>query len=364
MCFHKAATVKYDELTEHYNASFSNINAELEPVRARFQVLLQKDPLLATKSIQQSSEIFAILTAYSKKNALPAHYTKVELSELKRTLKLLTGIDGFGLHRYYENGYDFLPSPIITAGAPEEFKLFNWGFIKNGLTNRDYALKFRANTLNCISEEMYTKDYFKSAVANAQRCLIPVSGGFEWRWLDKEGTIKVPYHFTFTDKKVRSMAGLYSRWKDPLTGEYAYTYTILTTRANEIFEYVHNHKQRMPVFIDKENEKAWLDRNLSQSQVLELCRPSSDKNMDAYTISKLLTANDVDRNVPQVIAALDYNQPIQEATRLLQSGHKAEAIALLKNVFANSDSEAEKMKAEDLETIALQPIRADLRLAS
>jgi putative SOS response-associated peptidase YedK len=364
MCYHKTATVNYDELTEHYNASFNGINAELEPVRERFEVLLQKDPQLAGKSIQQAEEIFETLIAYSQKGALPACYTKEELSELKRLLKILTGIDGFGLHRYYENGFDFLPSPIITAGAPEEFKLFNWGFIKAGLTNHDYAMKFRANTLNCISEEMYDKDYFKSAVVNAQRCLIPCTGGFEWRWLDEEGTIKVPYHFTFTDRKVRSMAGIYSRYKDPLTNQYIYNYSILTTRANEIFNYIHKHKKRMPVFIDKDNEKAFLNRDLSKLDVLNLCQPSSDKNMDAYSISKFLTARNVNANVPKVIAPMDYNQAINEATKLLQSGNKPQAIALLKDVFANSESEAKKMKSEDLETIAMQPIRAELRLAS
>lgn len=362
MCFHKAATVSYDELTEHYNASFNSINAELDPVRDKFQALLQKDDQLASKSLQQADEIFEILVAYSQKNALPASLSKTELSELKRSLKTLTGIDGFGLHRYYENGFDYLPSPVITAGAPGEFKLFNWGLIPFYMTDMAKADAFRAQTLNCISEEMYEKPSFRDAAKNAQRCLIPCSGGFEWRWLDEKGTIKIPYYFTFTDKKVRSMAGLYSRVKDPVTGLYRYTYTILTTRANPIFEYVHNHKQRMPVFIDPENEKAYLNRDLSKADVLDLCQPSKDKAMDAYTISKLLTTRDV--NVPEVIAKLDYNGAMEKADQLLKAGNKAAALELIKKVFTNSESEAKKMKIEDIETVDFQPIRTELRLAS
>jgi putative SOS response-associated peptidase YedK len=89
------------------------------------------------------------------------------------------------------------------------------------------------------------------------------------------------------------MAGLYSRWKDKETGEYYYSYTVLTTRANSILEYVHNNKKRMPVFIDKEDEKTWLNKDLSKNDVLELCQPSQDPAMRAYTISKLLTTRNI-----------------------------------------------------------------------
>ena len=82
------------------------------------------------------------------------------------------------------------------------------------MTDREKAMILRTQTLNCISEEMYEKPSFKDAIKNGQRCLIPVTGFFEWRWLDEQGTVKIPYHVTFRDQKVRSMAGLYSRWKD------------------------------------------------------------------------------------------------------------------------------------------------------
>lgn len=211
------------------------------------------------------------------------------------------------------------------------------------MTDKEKAMVFRTQTLNCISEEMYDKQSFKEAAKNAQRCLIPVKGFFEWRWLDEKGTVKVPYYVTFRDQKIRSMAGLYSRWKDKETGEYYYSYTVLTTRANPILEYVHNNKKRMPVFIAKEDEKAWLNRDLSQRDVLEICQPSQDPAMRAYTISKFLTTRNVINNVPEVLHPMNYKKAIQEASQYLESGDKKKALEAFKNSISG-----DKFKIEDL----------------
>lgn len=100
--------------------------------------------------------------------------------------------------------------------------------------DRDKAMQSRLTTLNCIPEEMWEKPSFRDAIKNGQRCLIPVTGFFAWRWLDDAGTMKIPYYVTFRDQKLRSMAGMYSRWKDPNSGEYYYSYTLLTCPANSI----------------------------------------------------------------------------------------------------------------------------------
>ncbi|MNR64352.1 hypothetical protein D3C85_1869760 [compost metagenome] len=34
---------------------------------------------------------------------------------------------------------------------------------------------------------------------------------------------------------------------------------MVTTEANELMQYIHNHKRRMPVILNREDEKAWLD---------------------------------------------------------------------------------------------------------
>jgi putative SOS response-associated peptidase YedK len=288
MCFHKSFVHTDADLLEHYRASFEHVTAEHELIKARFEELISKDGQLNALGLQSPEQIHNTLVAYSQKDSLPSHYSKQELSELKWCLKSLNGFSNNGFSRFHENGFDYLPTPIITAGEPDKFKLFRWGLIPYYIADKEKAMILRTQTLNCISEEMYDKPSYRDAAKNAQRCLIPVTGFFEWRWLDEKGTVKIPYYITFRDQKVRSIAGLYSRWKDKTTGEYYFSYTVLTTRANSILEYVHNNRKRMPVFIAPEDEKAWLNKDLNQKDVLELCQPFQDQAMRAFSPQKTL----------------------------------------------------------------------------
>ncbi|MFM8911295.1 MAG: SOS response-associated peptidase [Flammeovirgaceae bacterium] len=286
MCFHKSFAKSEQQLIEHYEASFRNIHEELEVLKERFSVLMAKDGALNEASLIHPQALHEQLLRYSQKDGLPACFSRLELAEMKYLFKTLSAFRDGGLYRYHENGFDYLPTPILTAGDPSQFKFFRWGLIPFFMTDVEKAMALRTQTLNCISEEMHGKPSFRDALKNGQRCLIPVTGFFEWRWLDDKGTVKIPYFITFRDQQIRSMAGLYSRWKSKDTGEYYYSYTVLTTKANSILEYVHNNKKRMPVFIAKEDEKVWLKHDLAAADVKELCRPSADESMRAYTSQK------------------------------------------------------------------------------
>lgn len=283
MCFHKSFVAKYNHLLDHYSASFDSVTEELELIRERFSVLMARD---------QKQE----------------PYNKDEIKELKDLQKVLSCYGETEYRMYHENGFDFLPSPIITAGAPEEFKLFRWGLVPFFMPDREKAFGLRVSTLNCISEEMYEKRSFQDAAKNGQRCLIPVTGFYEWRWMDEKGKVKIPYYVSFKEQPIMSLAGLYSRWKDRTTNQYYYSYTVLTTPANALMEYVHNNKRRMPVIIPREYERDWLDKDLSRDDVLALCRPFRREAMKANTISKLITTRDADTNTDEVLKLHTYEK--------------------------------------------------------
>lgn len=38
---------------------------------------------------------------------------------------------------------------------------------------------------------------------------------------------------------------------------------MVTTKANKIMDYVHNHKHRMPIMLKKQDETAWLDQSVA-----------------------------------------------------------------------------------------------------
>lgn len=202
---------------------------------------------------------------------------------------------------YHENGFDFLPSPIISLKEPTEFQLMNWGLIPWWVKSLPDGLKLRTQTLNCISEEMFDKPSFRDAANDGQRCLIPCSGFFEWRWMDEKGKMKIPYYIMLENQPVFSIAGLFSTWKDRQTDIDYRTYTVLTTKANPYMEMIHNSKKRMPVILPREYEKDWLNPNLNKEDVLALCQPSEQSGIQGYTISKLITSKKEETDVPKVL---------------------------------------------------------------
>jgi putative SOS response-associated peptidase YedK len=63
----------------------------------------------------------------------------------------------------------------------------------------------------------------------------------------------LPHHELF------AIAGLWSQWEDTSNGEIIFSYTMVTTEANELMAKIHNTKKRMPLILTPENEKAWLE---------------------------------------------------------------------------------------------------------
>ena len=207
---------------------------------------------------------------------------------------------------YYENGFDFKPSPIIAADKPHEFQMMQWGLIPWWTKSAQDASQIKTRTLNCISEEMFEKPAFKDAIKDGRRCLIPCTGFFEWRWF-KGGKIKYPYFIHSRKEKIFSLAGIWSSWTDKTTGEMRTTYTVLTTCANPLMEKIHNSKKRMPVVLSKDSERDWLNPNLTKDDVLALCEPIDENLLEAYTISKMITDRKVDdKNTPSISRPFEY----------------------------------------------------------
>lgn len=357
MCFFKSEVEKYNELMAHYDAAFQSITEQIDLMKEKFTIMLRKDDALKSIGMANMDELGFQLARYNEKDALPSNLVKAELTELRWYQRFLSAYNETEVYeRYYENGFDYFPTPIITAGEPDKFKMFNWGFY-NSRADADP----RVNTLNCVSEKMWETTTFKEAIAKGQRCLIPVTGFYEWRWLDEEGTIKIPYYVTFRDQKIRSMAGLYDRRKDPKTGEFYYVYTLLTTKANTIMEYVHNAKKRQPVFINKEHEKAWLDRDLKKEDIMDLCKTHDDNMMRAYTISKFLSTRNINVNTPEVRQPFNYNEAQREAEVLLEKGERKKAIVVFKELM-NASAQISKIDDEGLKMIAAQEVKEELMM--
>lgn len=78
--------------------------------------------------------------------------------------------------------------------------------------------------------------------------------------------IKQPFLIAMKSGDPFTSAGLWENWKEPATGEWVRTFTIVTTDANPLVEELHD---RMPVIIGAEDRQRWLDPEQSPDDLLK-----------------------------------------------------------------------------------------------
>lgn len=143
-------------------------------------------------------------------------------------------------------------------------------------------------TFNARSETVLVRPTFRAA-ANGFRSIFPVSGYYEW---DKHHT---PWYFSdsadfrsVSSSASRShalwIAGLCSWWRDPRTGRWLLTATILTRDAVGKAATVHN---RMPVLVPDKLIDPWLDRSVPGSEILPSVRQSSERHSKALSLYEI-----------------------------------------------------------------------------
>jgi putative SOS response-associated peptidase YedK len=187
--------------------------------------------------------------------------------------------------------YNIAPTqlvPVITSQSPKGFSFFYWGITPEFGQNKPVSQKL----INARAETVKEKISFKSSFEK-RRCLIPADGFFEWKKLGKK--TKIPYRFTLKDDELFAFAGIWEEY-ETVNGESQHTFLILTTSPNKIVEDVHD---RMPVILNKNMEKKWLDPYTSEAELLEMMNPYSSEQMMSYTVSPLV--NSVQNDIPGVI---------------------------------------------------------------
>ena len=177
---------------------------------------------------------------------------------------------------------DFAPSrdvrptqraPIIrvnSLSAKRECTLARWGLVPAWAKD----LKFGARCINARVETLARLPAYRAAFRN-RRCLVPVSGFFEWSGPSGHRT---KWRVTLDEQPLFALAGLWERWIEPHQGEPVETYTIVTTAANETLAPLHD---RMPVIVAPDRYEDWLDPSRTQ---MELFVPVTEAGMRAQQV--------------------------------------------------------------------------------
>lgn len=132
---------------------------------------------------------------------------------------------------------------VVTQEDGRRYRPMRWGFLPVWYK----ALNDGPLLINARSETVAEKPAFRKAVRE-RRCLVPVSGFYEWY---REGDEKLPHYFHRADGQPLVMAGVWQEWGEDGLPSFA----VLTTEANALMAPIHN---RIPVVIEKDDWGKWL----------------------------------------------------------------------------------------------------------
>jgi putative SOS response-associated peptidase YedK len=179
------------------------------------------------------------------------------------------------------------------AAERPEATLLRWGLVPRWAKDLDYG----ARTINARSETAPTKASFRAAWRH-RRCLVPVTGFFEWQ--KTTGGQKQPFYFYRSDEPLMLLAGLWEHWPGNDDTGPVQTFTILTTEANDQVSGLHD---RMPVMIEPADRAAWLTPEADADQLAGLCESRPWPTINAHPISRRV--NSPKHNDPHLLEPVE-----------------------------------------------------------
>lgn len=187
-------------------------------------------------------------------------------------------------------------SPIVLIKDDERvIERMRFGLVPFWAKDVKSASKY--SLINAKGEEITEKRSYKMAFQE-RRCIIPLSGFYEWFRPD-EGP-KKPFAIHLKDEPIMSVAGVWEHWASKETGEVVDSFAIITTSANKFMENIHN---RMPVILDREHEQEWLDPENQDTEALKkLLKPCPASWLEAHEVSTLV--NSPRNNTPDCIKSI------------------------------------------------------------
>ncbi len=185
---------------------------------------------------------------------------------------------------------------IVERDGQRELVSMRWGLVPRWWSKTIKDVKMA--TFNARAETVETKPFFRDAFKRT-RCLIPVSGYYEWQ--DTPGG-KQPWYFTARDgSPALTVAGLWDEWKNRETGERLKSRTMIITEPNDFVAEVHD---RTPVLLTEKQFEPWL----SGEAGMEYLKPGPNDFLQRRPVSKRVNSSRADAEDVTLI------EPVELAT--------------------------------------------------
>lgn len=182
-----------------------------------------------------------------------------------------------------------------------------WGFIRPGQPERLDYLPSKVpgkrgrprSTNNARIETVATRPTFKAAWLGGRRCLIPATWYQEPNW---ETGKNIWWQLKRADGDPWMLAGLWSEWTDPRSGEIVPNFTMLTTNCDShpLLNRLHKPDPDLPpaaqdkrslAHVPPSNWEIWLGGTVEEAQRLLAPPPIEDFDLaDAHRTDQVLAA--------------------------------------------------------------------------
>jgi len=182
---------------------------------------------------------------------------------------------------------------VSAADGKRDLVTMRWGLVPWWWSKP--LKKLRMATFNARAEMVETKPVFRDAFKRS-RCLIPMSGYYEWQNTPRG---KQPWYFTTRDgSPLLTAAGLWDEWKDRATGERLKSCTMIITEPNDFAAEIHD---RMPAFLTEEQFAPWL----SEEAGTDYLNPVLNDDLQRWPVSKRVNSSKADADDPTLIEKID-----------------------------------------------------------
>ncbi|MEX0312656.1 MAG: SOS response-associated peptidase family protein, partial [Allomuricauda sp.] len=189
---------------------------------------------------------------------------------------------------HHLNGFDHGQVMIITQEDPELLQLGTWGLVPPSeeldipVGEQDYQDSFLpyegdfnsywkkvgGGSLNTKDLKFFVPEGKKERHPNWKnrailnnKCLIIVDGLYEPHHLEDSKIRPIPHYFEQENSEPFALWGIYTHHDG------VYTCSVLTTKANEHFERIHNKAKRMPFCIDPMDKGYYLNKLNSEHDI-------------------------------------------------------------------------------------------------
>ena len=199
--------------------------------------------------------------------------------------------------------YNLAPTqqaPVVraTGDGSRHGAMLRWGLVPSWADD----LSIGSRMINARAETLAEKPAFRHAFAR-RRCLVPISGFYEWKAAPaaasaKKPGSKQPYYIVRQDRRPFVLAGLWescAKVENPAGPGPLETFTLITTTPNRLLSQLHD---RMPVILDPVDYRRWLDPSLEPDAIRALLKPYAGE-LRFHAIGKRITSRTDNSDVPE-----------------------------------------------------------------